>query len=651
MLALAAEHGGNPDDPNKRHPLDFVLWQPPSPTNRPGSRVGDPAGRAGTSSARPWPSASSGRPSTSTAAAVTWSSPTTSARRRSPSRSPARRSSATGCTSAWSGLDGTEDVEVPRQPGLRGRPAEGVGAGAPSAWPCSRHHYRPDWEWTDRRPARAATALAAWRRPPAERPVRSRRGGARPWCAPRLDADLDTPGALARPRRPGGRRSPGRPGSRAAGRYPVGRPRRFGTAVGRRSAAASTQRPTRGHRRPSSEKGNPWQASTSDFPTARPRSSREGTTAFELAASIGPRLAKAALAATVDGVPVDLDGRPARRRRGDRHHRRLASRPGGAAPLDRPCARPGRPPACGPARTTPSARSIEDGFYYDFELPGGAPFSDEDLERIAAEMREIMAEDQPFVRDEHSIDEGLDPLRGPAVQARDHRGGGCRHRRGRRRRPTQAVEPAVSTYRNSPTFTDLCRGPTCRRPAGWATSRSCGWPAPTGAATSTTPQLQRIYGTAWESDRPRSPNTCTASRRPSGATTAGSGRSSTCSPSREEIGSGLPVFHPKGGTVRRADGGLLAPAPRGGGLRVRQHAPHHQGRALRDLGAPRLVRRGHVPAHGARRGPAVLPEADELPVPHPHLQEPPALLPRAAAPALRVRHGLPLRAVRVSCTV
>ncbi|MCB1260641.1 MAG: class I tRNA ligase family protein, partial [Acidimicrobiales bacterium] len=28
MLVLAAEHGGNPDDPNKRDPLDFVLWQP-----------------------------------------------------------------------------------------------------------------------------------------------------------------------------------------------------------------------------------------------------------------------------------------------------------------------------------------------------------------------------------------------------------------------------------------------------------------------------------------------------------------------------------------------------------------------------------------------------------------------------------------------
>ena len=44
-------------------------------------------------------------------------------------------------------------------------------------------------------------------------------------------------------------------------------------------------------------------------------------------------------------------------------------------------------------------------------------------------------------------------------------------------------------------------------------------------------------------------------------------------------------------------------------------------------------------------GQRVLPQADELPVPHAHLPQPPALLPRAAAAALRVRHGLPLREV------
>ena len=51
--------------------------------------------------------------------------------------------------------------------------------------------------------------------------------------------------------------------------------------------------------------------------------------------------------------------------------------------------------------------SIADGFYYDFELPGGATFSDDDLERIEEKMRAIMAEDQPFVREEHTVEDGL----------------------------------------------------------------------------------------------------------------------------------------------------------------------------------------------------------------------------------------------------
>src|SRR5438477_11590538 len=50
---------------------------------------------------------------------------------------------------------------------------------------------------------------------------------------------------------------------------------------------------------------------------------------------------------------------------------------------------------------------IQDGFYYDFELPGGAHFSEDDLGRIEARMREIVGEDQPFVRAELTRDEGL----------------------------------------------------------------------------------------------------------------------------------------------------------------------------------------------------------------------------------------------------
>src|SRR5690606_2609611 len=58
-----------------------------------------------------------------------------------------------------------------------------------------------------------------------------------------------------------------------------------------------------------------------------------------------------------------------------------------------------------PGATFAIGPPVEDGFYYDFELPPAADgkpatFVPEDLERIEARMREILAEAQPFVRDE-----------------------------------------------------------------------------------------------------------------------------------------------------------------------------------------------------------------------------------------------------------
>ena len=122
-----------------------------------------------------------------------------------------------------------------------------------------------------------------------------------------------------------------------------------------------------------------------------------------------------------------------RRRAGAHHHRRHRRGARRPSPLDRP--RPGP----GGARLWPGARyaigpAIADGFYYDFELPGGAHFTEDDLARIEAEMREIVAEAQPFVREEHTIRRGPRALRRPALQARDHRG----RRRGGRRRSTRS---------------------------------------------------------------------------------------------------------------------------------------------------------------------------------------------------------------------
>ena len=131
-----------------------------------------------------------------------------------------------------------------------------------------------------------------------------------------------------------------------------------------------------------------------------------GTTALEFAKSIGPRLAKAAVAATVDGAEVDLStvlnaGDEVAVLTADSDAGRAVLRHSTAHVLAQAVLRlwPGAHYAIGPV--------IADGFYYDFELPGGEHFSEEDLGRIDAAMREIIAEDQPFVRHEHSVDEGL----------------------------------------------------------------------------------------------------------------------------------------------------------------------------------------------------------------------------------------------------
>ena len=113
----------------------------------------------------------------------------------------------------------------------------------------------------------------------------------------------------------------------------------------------------------------------------------------------------------------------------------------------------------------------------------------------------------------------------------------------------------------------------------------------------------------------------------------------------DEIGSGPGGVPPQGRRDQAGDGGLRPPAAHRGGLRVRRHPAHHQGRAVPHLRAPAVLRRHDVPADGAR-GRGLLPQGDELPDAQPDLPVARALLPRAAAAAVRVRHGLPLREVR-----
>ncbi|HEY5164619.1 MAG TPA: TGS domain-containing protein, partial [Acidimicrobiia bacterium] len=192
---------------------------------------------------------------------------------------------------------------------------------------------------------------------------------------------------------------------------------------------------------------------TITLPDGSTRGYSKGVTLREVATSIGPRLAKAALAAAVDGEPVDLD-RPVD------HDAAVAiitpPTPEGREVLRHSTAHvlaqavtdlfPGARYAIGPA--------IEDGFYYDFELPDQQRFTDDDLERIEEHMRAIVAADQPFVREELDRDEGLarfadQPFKQEIIERVDGSEVG-----------SGAV---ISVYRNpradGPEFVDLCRGP------------------------------------------------------------------------------------------------------------------------------------------------------------------------------------------------
>jgi threonyl-tRNA synthetase len=152
---------------------------------------------------------------------------------------------------------------------------------------------------------------------------------------------------------------------------------------------------------------------------------------------------------------------------------------------------------------------IEDGFYYDFDVP--RPFTPEDLEGIEARMRELAKERQRFVREvvarEDALEEFADqPYKrqiielvdaGTIVSAVDVGGEGD----GGLETPDG---PTFTVYRNvrpdgEVAWSDLCRGPhvpSVDRIPAFALLRAAGayW-----RGREDQPMLQRIYGTAWES--------------------------------------------------------------------------------------------------------------------------------------------------------
>jgi threonyl-tRNA synthetase len=141
---------------------------------------------------------------------------------------------------------------------------------------------------------------------------------------------------------------------------------------------------------------------------------------------------------------------------------------------------------------------IEDGFYYDFDLP--RPLTPEDLEEIETRMREIIKEDSPFVREEVSADEARkifkdQPYKLELIQGLED-GGVDEHGE-----PVDE-KPVISIYK-SDAFVDLCRGPHVES-TGKINPKSIKLMNVAGAywrGDENKPMLQRIYGTAWLSPK------------------------------------------------------------------------------------------------------------------------------------------------------
>ncbi|PZS22981.1 MAG: threonine--tRNA ligase [Acidimicrobiales bacterium] len=277
---------------------------------------------------------------------------------------------------------------------------------------------------------------------------------------------------------------------------------------------------------------------TVTLPDGSTRQLDHGATGAELAAAIGKRLAKAAVAVVIDGHQADLtsplpdgacvevvtDDSPA----GREVLRHSSAHVMAQAVLD---LWPGAHFAIGPA--------IEDGFYYDFALPNGQHFTDEDLPRIEERMGQIIKEAQPFVREEHTVDEGLELFADQPFKTEIISGVA-----------TTDVSGQLSVYRNKANFADLCRGPHVPSTARLGPFKLMRVAGAYWRGDESRPQLQRIYGTAWESERALADHLHRleeAERRDHRRL----GAELDLFHFPPEIGGGLAVFHPKGGLVRK----------------------------------------------------------------------------------------------------
>ncbi|MYC53527.1 MAG: threonine--tRNA ligase [Gammaproteobacteria bacterium] len=267
------------------------------------------------------------------------------------------------------------------------------------------------------------------------------------------------------------------------------------------------------------------------LPDGSPVEVPRGSSAADIAAGIGPGLARAALAAVVDDEVVDL----ARPVSPGAEVRILTSRDDDALPVLRHSA--AHVLATAVRELHPNAGigfgpSIDDGFYYDFQVD--EPFTPEDLEAFEARMRDIVAADYPFERRRVSKEEGRelfadDPLKLERLEELED-------------------DEVITVYRDGP-FLDLCRGPHVPSTGGVKHFKLLSTAGAYWRGDESRQMLQRIYGTAFFSRKALDEHLerLEEARRRDHRVL---GRELDLFSIQEEVGSGLVLWHPNGGLVR-----------------------------------------------------------------------------------------------------
>ena len=211
----------------------------------------------------------------------------------------------------------------------------------------------------------------------------------------------------------------------------------------------------------------------------------DGTTACQFAERIGAGLAHSAVAAKINGKPVDLSC-PIH---GDTTLQIITSKDKeGLEILRHSCAHIMAEAICSiwPKAKLVYGPTVADGFYYDIDLD--EPIRPEDFSRIEAKMADIIKTDQPFVRIEMGRRQAQEKMAGDKYKLDNI---------------SRAEGDIISFYSHGDGFTDLCRGPHIPR-TGFIDPKAFKLMSVAGAywhGDASQKMLQRVYGTAWRNKK------------------------------------------------------------------------------------------------------------------------------------------------------